>query len=101
MSEHIDKVSTSKLTQARTDSDTGSTSKTQSAYSIKNTLGDRTDETDRNNNEDKQRHVHGRYGYTTTQALIQAARDIANLSIVEEIIKIVLRTITLNVLFLD
>lgn len=101
VNERTDTNTTSKTINARTDSDSINMTKTQNAYDIKDNLGERTDNENRKDNIDRQRKVNGRYGYTSTQALIQAERDIANLSIVEEIIKIVLKTIALNVLFID
>lgn len=47
---------------------------------------------------DTNREVRGRYGYTTIQAMLQAQRELANLSIVNRIVEIVLRAITEGVL---
>lgn len=98
--QHTDKVSTSKLTQARTDSNTGSNSTTQAPYNITDAKGERTDTNNRNGGENKKRNVKGRYGYTTTQSLIDAERKLADLNIAERIIQIVLRTICNNVLYM-
>lgn len=98
---HTDKVSTSKTTNARTDTTHTTNTRTQSPYTETDRIGERNDSNDRKSNEDKQRNVHGRHGYTTTQSLIQAERDISNISIVEEIIKIVLNTISTRLLWIE
>lgn len=98
--QHTDKVSTSKLTQARTDSNSGSNNTTQAPYDITDAKGERTDTNDKNGDENKERNVHGRYGYTTTQSLIDAERNLANLNIAEKIIEIVLRTICNGVMYM-
>lgn len=101
LGQKIDTVSTSKQIDARTDKETVKNTNTQNPYNITDTIGERKDSNNRNDNIDKQRDAHGRYGYTTTQTLIQAERDISNLSIVEEIIKIILKTICNSVLYVE
>lgn len=91
--EHKDVVSTSKTTQEHTDTGTTNNTRTQSPHTETDTLGERTDTNNRNDDINKERHASGMYGYTTAQTLIEAERGIADLSIVEEIIKIVLKTI--------
>lgn len=55
--------------------------------------------TDTKSGENKDRELHGRYGFTTVQSMIQAERELANLNVVEQIISIILRTICVGVLF--
>lgn len=114
INEHEDKVSTSKnITEhgdtsdntrninQHTDVKTTDMTKTQDAYETNDSIGQREDTENRKDDINKQRDVNGRYGHTSTQALIKEERDIADISIVEEIIKIVLGAITLNVVFID
>lgn len=96
-----DTISTSKTSNQYTDSETKNNTRTQTPYDISDTIGERTDKNDRNDDINRERHAKGRYGYTTTQSLIEAERKIADLSIVEEIIKIVLSTICNNVLYME
>lgn len=98
---HKDEVSTSKTSQTHKDVGTDNNTRTQEAFSVTDNLGQRKDKNDRNDDINKNRRAHGRYGYVATQALIKAERELADLSIVEEICKIVLRTICSAVTFID
>lgn len=98
--EKTDTVSTSKKIEGRTDSNTNNNTHTQSPYSITDNKGERTDTNDRQGDENKIRKLSGRYGYTTTQALIESERNLAIMNISDVIIKIVLRTICSNVLYM-
>lgn len=62
-------------------------------------IGEHNNNNDVNSDENKDRETRGRYGFTTTQSLIEAERKIADLNIVEEIISIVLRDLCLGVLY--
>ena len=59
-------------------------------------------ETDNTQKEDgnKQRDLHGRYGFNTVQTMIESERRLANLNIADRIIDIVIHTICEGVLYL-
>lgn len=59
-------------------------------------------ENDRNRNDDidKKRDLHGRYGFNTVQTMIESERRLANLNIADHIIDIIIHTICEGVLYL-
>lgn len=61
-------------------------------------VGERNNKENTDSGENKDRETRGRYGFTTTQSLIEAQRKLANLNMVERIINIILRDLTLGVL---
>lgn len=60
---------------------------------------ERTDTKDTKNTENRTRDLTGRYGFTTTQDLIKAEREIADINITERIIAIVIHQICEGVLY--
>lgn len=60
---------------------------------------ERTDTKDTKSTENRSRDLKGRYGFTTTQDLIKAEREIAELNITERIIAIVIHQICEGVLY--
>lgn len=60
---------------------------------------ERTDTKDTKNTESRSRDLKGRYGFTTTQDLIKAEREIAEINITERIIAIVIHQICEGVLY--
>lgn len=65
-----------------------------------NTVLEHENENKQEQDENKQRDLHGRYGFNTVQTMIESERRLANLNISDKIIDIVLHTICEGVLYL-
>lgn len=66
----------------------------------KSTTSEHNNESNQNEDGNRQRDLHGRYGFNTVQTMIESERRLANLNITDKIIDIVTHTICEGVLYL-
>lgn len=85
-------------TNARTN--TSESTERPHSDTTKESIGERNNKENTDSGENRERETRGRYGFTTTQALIDAQRKLANLNIVDIIVNIILRDLTTGVLAL-
>lgn len=68
--------------------------------STENTTNEHTNQSNNKSDENKNRHLHGRYGFNTVQTMIESERRLANLNITDKLIDIIIHTICEGVLYL-